>query len=100
MPADVWKQADLYIYMYLCLGDGRHELDDAVRDGFLELEAALFPQERGQETHQHSVLERVLEAQLEGRNNTKEKINLKQKAGRVVPKNTTRTTTALYNATT
>lgn len=49
---------------HLRLRDGGDELDDAVGDGLLELEAALFPQEGGQEPHQHAVLERVLEAQL------------------------------------
>lgn len=47
---------------YLRLRDGGDELDDAVGDGLLELEAALLPEEGGQEAHQHAVLERVLEA--------------------------------------
>lgn len=51
--------------VYLCLGDGGHELDDAVRDSLLELETPLFPQERGQEAHQYAVLQGVLQTQLE-----------------------------------
>lgn len=48
----------------LGLRDGRHQLHDAVRDGLLELEAALLSQERRQEADQHPVLQGILEAQL------------------------------------
>lgn len=58
---------------YLSLRDGGDELDDTVGDGLLELEAALLPQERRQEAHQHAVLERVLEAQLHRQTGRKKK---------------------------
>lgn len=35
------------IQEYLSLRDGGHELDDAIRDGLLELKAAFFPKESG-----------------------------------------------------
>mmetsp|Transcript_10529 Transcript_10529/g.14527 ORF Transcript_10529/g.14527 Transcript_10529/m.14527 type:complete len:205 (-) Transcript_10529:259-873(-) len=42
------------------VGDGTHEIHNAVHDALLELVAALFAQEGGQEAHHHAVLLRVL----------------------------------------